>query len=270
MAVAEPDLWALTRGKPQVDPGRLAAAIERQVASGDLDFRTRLLIRDGIDALARYWGSDRVDAWLARVACGERIIAIRQEDLGRPGFPSLSKRLMDSTKPDQILQFLRELGTHVRQDASLYVGGSAALILAGTLERHTEDIDVVDELPAEVRTEHALLEGLAGRYGLQLAHFQSHYLPSGWETRVKSLGAFGRLQVFLIDPGDIFLSKLFSVREKDRDDLRFLAPQIDKPELTNRLWADASALAAEPRLRQAAATNWYVVFGEPLPVPPGT
>ncbi len=248
-----------------MDPGRLAAAIERQAASGDLDFRTRLLIRDGVDALTRYWGGDRVNAWLAGCVSAARIKAILQEDLGEVGFPSLSARLMDATKPDQILQFLRELGAHVHHEARVFVGGSAALILAGHLHRHTEDIDVVDELPAEVRTEYALLEGLARRYGLQLAHFQSHYLPHGWESRLKSLGSFGRLQVFLIDAADIFLSKLFSGREKDRDDLRLLAPQLDKADLVRRLRTDAVRLAGEERLRQAAATNWYIVFGEALP-----
>ena len=76
---------------------------------------------------------------------------------------------------------------------------------------------------------------------------------------------FGRLDVFLVDALDVFLSKLFSTREKDRDDLRFLAPQLDKVELVRRLQSDAADLAGEPRLRQAAVTNWYVLFGEPLP-----
>jgi hypothetical protein len=270
MAVAEPDLWELTRGRPQVDPARLAAAIERQAGCVDLDFRSRLLIRDGVEALTRHWGRDRVEAWLAKAAYGERINAIRQEDLGQPGFPSLAARLMDATKPDQILQFLRELGTYVRHDARLCVGGSAALILAGNLQRHTENIDVVDELPAEVRTEHALLEALEKRYGLQLAHFQSHYLPNGWEARVRSAGRFGRLQVLLIDPVDVLLSKLFSTREKDRDDLRLVAPQLDREELVRRYSTEGRTLVGEPWLRQAAATYGYIVFGEPLPDAPGT
>lgn len=265
MAIAEPDLWELTRGRPQVDPDRLAAAVERQALGGVLDFRTRLLIRDSIDALTRYWGPERLKAWLARSAAAERIDAARRGDLGDPGFPSLAGRLMEATRPEQILQFLRELGTMVHRPTRIDVGGSVALIVAGSLERHTEDIHVVDEVPAELREEHVALANLSARYGLHLAHFQSRYLPEGWARRVRSLGAFGSLTVFTLDPYDVVLSKLFSSREKDRDDLRVLAPGLDKSLLTGRLLSDARRLAAEPLPRQAAATNWYVVFGEPLP-----
>lgn len=55
MAVAKPDLWALTTTwQPQVDPGDLAAAIGRQVVRTDLEFRTRLLIRDSLVALTKH------------------------------------------------------------------------------------------------------------------------------------------------------------------------------------------------------------------------
>src|SRR5687768_16175766 len=103
-----------------------------------------------------------------------------------------------------------------------------ALILGERLTRRTEDIDVVDELPEVVRAERELLDGFTARYGLRVAHFQSHYLPMGWEARVRSLGRFGQLDVFLVDELDIAVGKLFSAREKDRDDLRVLAGQIEK------------------------------------------
>lgn len=265
MAVAEPDLWALTTGQPQVDPDHLAAAVEREAMRTDLDFRTRLLIRDSVAALTRHWGPERVKGWLVRSPVAHRIEAVCESDLGTTGFPSLQGRLMETTQPDRILQFLRELGTFAKRPTRIHVGGSAALIVAGGLRRHTEDIDVVDEVPGELRTEHALLESLSKRYGLHLAHFQSHYLPSGWEGRVRLLDMFGQLEVFLIDPYDIVLSKLFSQREKDRDDLRVLAPGMDKTQLVRRLRDDAAALASEPRLKQFAVTNWYILFGEPLP-----
>lgn len=57
---------------------------------------------------------------------------------------------------------------------------------------------------------------------------------------------FGQLEVFVIDSYDIVLRKLFSQREKDRDDLRVLAPVMDKNQLVRRLRKDATALAAEP------------------------
>lgn len=265
MAVAESDLWQLTRAAPQIDPERLATAVEREVAKQDLDFRTRLLIRDSVDALERHWGPQRLKAWLSRSPASTRIEAIRREDLGTAGFPSLAARVMETTAPEQILQYLRELGSRVHRPTRLRVGGSAALILADRLDRHTEDIDVVDEVPDTIRNEHDLLDSLLKRHGLYLAHFQSHYLPQGWDQRVRSLGSFGQLDVELVDPYDIALSKLFSRREKDRDDLRVLSRQLDKEELTARLQAHGLALLGEPDLRDAAVMNWYVVYGEPLP-----
>lgn len=265
MSVAEPDLWTLTHGRPQVDPDRLAAAVERQALGTDLDFRTRLLIRDSVDALARFWGPDRMRAWLAASPAAMRIEAVRREQFDSPGFPSLAARLMPATDPKVVLQFLRELGSHIQRPTRIDVGGSAALIIAGRLHRQTEDVDVVNEVPSELRTQYALMDDLSERYGLHLAHFQSHYLPRGWESRVQPLGQFGRLDVYTLDPYDIFLSKLFSVREKDRDDLRALAPQLDRSHLVTRLRADTAALSGEQRLRQAAATNWHILFGEVLP-----
>ena len=265
MTVVAHDLWSLVPGGGVVDPAELALAVERQVRSRDLDFRTRLLIRDSLDALVKHWGRERFDAWLDRSTRGGELRAIWRDDLGEPGFPSLAWRVMTPTKPETILQFLRDLGTSIRSPARLFIGGSATLILPGLLTRVTDDIDVVDEVPPAVRDEHALLAGLLQRYGLRLAHFQSHYLPSGWQGRASSLGRFGEIEVHLVDPYDVFLSKVFSQREKDLDDLRHLAPQLDKDRLVRLFGDTTAALRAEPKLRTAADRNWFVLFGEPLP-----
>jgi hypothetical protein len=173
---------------------------------------------------------------------------------------------MQPTDPETVRSLLRDVGTRLHRPVRLQVGGSIALILPGYLSRSTEDIDIVDEVPAELRAEPALLDALPGRYGLRLTHFQSHFLPAGWETRLHSLEPFGRLQVFLVDVSDVFLSKLFSKRTKDLDDLRLLYPQLQRDTLVRRLHDTTAALRAEPDLRQAAERNWYVLTGEPLPV----
>jgi hypothetical protein len=265
MSVAGPDLWTLTRGRPEVDPEQLAAAVERQALQGELDFRTRLLIRDSVNALTRFWGAERVAAWLRTSPAARLIESVRAEIFPRPGFPTLGDRVMNATKPDDILQFLRELGVSIPRPVRVEVGGSAALILAGNLLRHTEDVDLVNEVPAELRNQHALLDSLRKRYGLHLAHFQSHYLPAGWDQRLQSLGPLGQLEVHLLDPYDIALGKMFSNREKDRDDLRVLVPQLNKAQFVARLNSDAAALVGEQRLRTAAEKNWYILFGETLP-----
>ena len=162
-------------------------------------------------------------------------------------------------------QYFRELGQHVRRPTPFRVGGVVALILPGYVSRRTEDIDVVDEVPAEIRSQHALLDSLVQRYGLHLGHFQSHFLPTGWEDRLHSEGAFGQLQVYLVDPCDVFLSKLFSARDKDRDDLRQLVPQLDKETLARRLHETTASLQADAALKQRAVDNWYILYGDPLP-----
>lgn len=262
--LAARDLWVLVLDSPQIDPAQLAAAIERQMA-GELDFRTRLLIRDAIQALTAVWGQGQLRQWIQNSPGRGKIEAIVREDLGPPGFPSLAARLMESTKAETVRQYLREMGAKLPRPASIAIGGSISLILSAHLSRHTEDIDVVDEVPAELRGQHELLENLARRYGLRLTHFQSHYLPAGWESRLTSLGRFGKLDVHVVDAHDVCLSKMFSVREKDRDDLRVLAPQLGKGPLADRLLATCASLVAEPGLRRHATENWYILFGDILP-----
>lgn len=265
MSVQSKDLWSLVLHQQYVDPEELAEAIESQTASGDLDFRTRLLIRDGCNALQNHWGSERWRSWLAACPVGRQIETIIAEDLGKPGFPFLARQVVEPTRPDTVRQMLRELGQHVHQRARMCVGGSVALILPGYLSRQTQDLDVVDEVPAELRSQHQFLHQLEERYRLQLAHFQSHYLPSGWEQRLHFLDAFGTLQVYLVDVYDIFLSKLFSIRTKDLDDLRALAPQLDKEVLIDRLRRTTGSMLVAESLRERAQNNWYILYGETLP-----
>jgi hypothetical protein len=243
----------------------LAEAIECAAQRPDLDYRTRLLIRDGTRALESHWGKERLRGWLRNSQARRQIEVLEQEEFGEIGFPSLKERLVDATTPATVERYLRELSAHVHRPVRLVIGGSVALILEGLLSRATEDIDIVDEVPADLRQQHALLERLQRTYGLQLTHFQSHFLPSGWETRVRSLEPLGRLQVGLVDAYDVFLSKLFSARDKDRNDLHALMPPLDQETVKNRLKDTCRALLDDPALRQRAEQNWYILTGEALP-----
>jgi hypothetical protein len=179
------DLWSLVSGRPQIDPTALATAVERQIASGDLDSRMLILIRDSVKGLAQVWGSERFGRWLAESVFADEISEILATRDSR-GFPTLAIRLMDRTKPETVNQFFRGLGARTHQPARVYVGGATSLILSAGLSRHTNEIDLVDEVPAPLLNEDHLLDELAARYGLRLAHFQSHYLPAGWESRASS------------------------------------------------------------------------------------
>jgi hypothetical protein len=265
MTPATEDLWTLTWGRPTVDPAALAAAVQREVCRATLDYRTRLLIRDSLQALGSAWEFQRFDRWLQGSRHCERLRAILNEELGPPGYDFSGNRLMDAITPEIVEQYLRELGGHLRRPARIVIGGAIALILERKLSRATSDIDVVDELPPELRSEHDLLDRLATRYRLRLTHFQSHYLPSGWRGRSRSMGRFGELDVLLVDVYDLFVGKLFSRREKDLDDLRVLFPQLDRQCLVERLRNSTVAFRRDPRLVEAAECNWYVLTGQPLP-----
>lgn len=268
MPQAVSHLWELVESNPRVDVDALARAIEEAAADAE-DYRTQLLIRDSVNAIEGHWGKPRTQRWLQNSAQGERIRQICDlivEEAGHEqGFPSLRRRLVDAIQPNKILQYLRDLSVGLNQSTRLIIGGSISLILSGHLIRKTDDVDIVDEVPAALRTRHELLAELEDEYGLKLTHFQSHYLPRGWENRIHSVGTFGNLQAFTIDGYDVFLTKLFSSRRKDKEDLRVLMPKLDKEVLLSRLVNCTADLRGETKLLEAAKTNWYVLFGEELP-----
>jgi hypothetical protein len=82
---------------------------------------------------------------------------------------------------------------------------------------------------------------------------------------LKYFDEFGKLRVYLVDVVDIFLGKLFSKRAKDLDDLRMLAPQLDKSVLIQRLKDTTAALQKDPNLLGFAQKSWSIIFGEALP-----
>ena len=269
VAVEQPDLWTLVRRTPTVDPTDLLVAIEAECRRVPHDFRTRVLIRDSLRAVAGYWGEATMRARLSPLA-GSLRDQFESAELGEDrGFPTLMRRIMDRTQPADILAFFRDLGRVARQPCRIDVGGSAALLLRDLIARHTDDVDAVDEVPAHLRTQYAKLDELVDVHGLRLTHFQSHYLPDGWARRAESFGAFGELSVFLVSPTDIFVGKLFSHRAKDRADLRALKPQLGWPAVVDRLTFSTRSLRADARSREAAEHNWYVLTGqEQLPPAP--
>lgn len=260
------DLWALTQGQPQIDPDDLSRAIEVQIAQGELDYRTQLLIHESTEALQSYWSAERFNIWLDSSMFKERILGISNKHFDEIGFPSLSRRLMDSTKLETIKQFLQHVGISIPTNIKLEIAGSIALIAAGYLTRHTEDIDVIDELPPEIRTCHKLLEELQGSYGLHFSHVRSHYYPSGWQSRLHYFGKFERLEIFVLDAHDIFLGKLFSARLKDLEDLRVLSAKLDKATLCQGLSNSCQTFLQQAKLLEQAAKNWRIVYAEDLPL----
>jgi hypothetical protein len=263
MVLQQPALWSLVR-HPYVDATILSQAIEEQASQTENDYRSRLLIRDSMTALERHWGTHRFQHWLEHSPLHSHLDKILHEAFERPGFATLEHRVMDFTLPNDIEELFRAIGAHVRKPMTFHVGGSTALILPGLLARQTEDIDIVDEVPKPLRDDHRFRDEIKQKFGLEIAHFQSHYLPMRWENRTHWHGMYGELTVTLVDPIDVFLSKLFSIREKDYNDMKVLLQQLDKTAILDRLKRDCQSMLASESLKERATKNWYILTGETL------
>jgi Nucleotidyltransferase of unknown function (DUF6036) len=260
------DLWTLARLRPYVDPNDLTVAIERQIAAKDLDYRSRLLIRDSIDALKGYWGPAKFAAWYDGTPMRGEIETICSEEFDKVGFPSMRRAIMDRTTPDQIQQYLERLGRKFRKETVIEIAGSCALILPGLIDRGTDDIDIVDEVPREIRERPDVTDDLERQFRLHLGHVQTHYFPAGWRDRTHYFDRYDRLTVRLVDKHDVFLSKLFSARVKDHIDLDLIVGSVDKETLVDLLKRCCDGFLCDERLKQLATDNWRSLFKEDLPL----
>lgn len=256
-----PDLWHYVQSQHWLDPDELFDITLCQAKDDENDYRTRLLIRDCLEALIAYWGKENVVQRLGQAPKARRILL---EEFERPGFPSLKHRLSKSMPPDFFERIFRRIGDRIKKEVTIQIGGSTSLILQGMLRRSTEDIDVVDEVPAAIRNDHVFLESLERDSKIVIAHFQRHYLPMNWESRTHWYGEFGSLTVTLVDAHDIFLSKLFSIRDKDMTDMEILLTQLDRQIILSRLNNDCKSLLSNDTSRDHATRNWYILTGERL------
>jgi hypothetical protein len=201
---------------------------------------------------------------LAASCARERIGGILQEELGKPGFHSIRRRLVASLGKDQLEQVFDLLGRRIHGRVEVNIAGSIPTLLKGLTSRPTDDIDIVNEVPPEIRHQRALLSQIKDKYGLTLGHVQSHYLPANWQNRRQFLGDFGGIRVYLVDVYDVFVSKLSSTQEKHQDDLRVMAPQLDREAVRRRLLEDAKPFLDNPFDRPKIESNWRFIYREPL------
>lgn len=254
---------------PYIDGHQLASAFEADLsANPGPDFRTRLLVRDAARALRRFWGAARFGQWLATSPVGDQIRDILRESLGPPGFRYIGRRLVSAVRRAELLQILEMIGKAVRGHVELNIAGSIPTLIEGLTARPTDHIDIVDEVPEPIRRQRALLEKIRSEYGLTFGHVQSHDLPASWKERRHSLGTFGALRAYLVDPYDIFVSKLSSKCEKHVQDRRVLAQALDRDVARQRLFRDGRAFLMDDHLRPRIEENWRFIFQEPLTARP--
>ena len=259
------DPWSLVWGQPYIDADRLAVALQTDLEGTPApDFRTRLLVRDCARAIRSFWGKPRFERWLSVSPVGHRIRNILAEDLGKPGFRYIKRRLVANPTRADIEQALELLGVRINGRVEINIAGSIPTLITGLTARPTDDIDIVNEVPSEIRQQRDALKRIRSDYGLTLGHVQSHYLPSGWENRRRFLGDFGGIRAYLVDPYDIFVSKLSSKQEKHQQDLRVMAKSLDRESIRHRLFSAGKAFLDDRRLRSQVEKNWQFIFREPL------
>ena len=105
------------------------------------------------------------------------------------------------------------------------LGGSAMILLGSS--RETMDIDYVGDDIHKNEFQIAV-EKIANELGLDteavpIEHFIP--LPEGYEQRKIHIGQFGNVDVYIIDPHSIALSKLDRGSDRDLNDLVFLIQQ---------------------------------------------
>src|SRR5665213_25946 len=268
-AERRPDLWELVWGQPYIDATRLAQAIELDLKHAPApDFRSRLLVRDATKAMRAFWGTKKFDLWLDASSVGESIREILSEDLGETGFPFIRRPLVASIDAVKIKRIFDLLGRNIHDRIEVNIAGSIPTLIKGMTARPTADIDFVNEVPLEIRKQRGVIKKIEGEYGLKLTHVQSHDLPTNWEQRRHYLGDYGGLRVYLVDEYDIFVSKLSSMREKHKQDIRVLADILDKQTAQRRLLTDGKVFLDEPKLRRRIEENWRFIYQEPLQLEP--
>jgi hypothetical protein len=260
-----PGAWELVWGQPYIDSKKLATAIEGDLKGNPTpDFRLRLLIRDVARALSSYWSKREFSRWLRASPVGDKVNAILREKLGKPGFRYLRRRFVAAPGKDELEQIFELLGRGIHDRVEVTVAGSIPTLVDGLTQRPTDDIDLVNEVPPEIRNQRTVLKQIQTKYGLSLGHVQEHYLPRNWKERRQFLGDFGGLRVYLADVYDVFVSKLSSKQERHQDDLRVMAPRLDKEKARGRLLTDGKGFLESARDRSTIETNWRFIFREPL------
>jgi hypothetical protein len=159
------------------------------------------------------------------------------------------------SRPEQLTEFLTQLGRRYPHPAEIYIfGGSAIVWLGGP--RHTGDIDYT-AVPSSAPLQ-AAISAIAAELDLDLeesspAGFMP--LPVGAETRHEFIGLFGQIQAYLFDPYSMAAMKIDRAFDTDLEDVAFLvaAGRIDFSVL-ERLVAEVAARYDEPiRLRRNLA-----------------
>lgn len=128
-----------------------------------------------------------------------------------------------------LIQALARLGALCSSSTEIVLAGGAALILAGYIDRGTEDGDVIHSEPRLTDLE-AVLATVAEERDLPGAWLNdgvkawADVLPPDFATRLEEVGVFGNLRVRRLGRLDLLVMKLFALRDQDLEDVAAMAP----------------------------------------------
>jgi hypothetical protein len=107
--------------------------------------------------------------------------------------------------------------------------GGAACILGEYTERATRDFDFIDqEYPSKFARAFAQLRDF------DILEYESTLVSPNYKLRAKKLEKFKYINVYLLSPEDIIVSKIIRLEEKDIEDIDDLIKVSDK-ELINQI-----------------------------------
>lgn len=131
--------------------------------------------------------------------------------------------------PEPWHSFLRELNQKLTVETRLHCLGGFVVTVCYGLARPTSDVDFL----SSVHSNHVLALGQEGtalhkKYGVYLQAVTEPTLPDNYDDRVVEMfpSAYGNLRLFALDPYDLALSKLERNRERDREDVKYLAIHV--------------------------------------------
>jgi len=128
-----------------------------------------------------------------------------------------------------LMQALKRLGTLCAAGTEIVLAGGAALILAGYIERGTEDGDVIHSEP-KLADLQDVLASVAEEHDLPDAWLNdgvkawADVLPPDFGQRLEEVGVFGNLRVRRLGRLDLLVMKLFALRAQDLDDVAAMDP----------------------------------------------
>jgi hypothetical protein len=134
--------------------------------------------------------------------------------------------------PSPWREFLEEIDRQLTEDCRCAVFGGFAVTQVYGLGRETNDIDVLDIVPRGMVSTLTAIAGkesaLAKRHEVHLDVVVMANPPFNYKSRLRPMyeGAFTHLQLLVMDPYDVALTKLMRDSDKDFQDVLQLAQKV--------------------------------------------